>query len=77
MKTLPLFVALFFLPVYAQNAESDLQNHVIDIEEIQKQEWEEIPTIEEVPIRDVPDESENPERDKSKTRKLNKSQSGK
>lgn len=49
-----LFMFLSF-QAFSQDAESDLQKPVSDITEIQRQEWEEIPTIEEVPIKNTPD----------------------
>lgn len=61
VSLLPGFLLFFSFHLFAQNAESDLQKPVSDLDEIQRQEWEEIPTIEEVPIKNAPDEKTSKE----------------
>lgn len=56
MKYLAGLLLLSALPLFAQNAESDLQKPVSDLGKIQREEWEKIPTIEEVLIKNAPQE---------------------
>lgn len=56
MKILACLLLLTSVQLYAQNAESDLQKPISDLDEIQREEWQDIPTIYEVPIKNAPDD---------------------
>lgn len=72
MKLIFLFLFLISSSLFAQNAESDLQNPVIDITKIQREEWDEIPTLEEVPIEGEPKNAQ--EKEDSPSKSLEKAQ---
>ena len=66
MKLILLFLFLNSSSLFAQNAESDLQNPVIDITKIQREEWDEIPTIKEVPMKGEPKEQDTSKKKNTK-----------
>ena len=51
MKYLLLFIFMFHFNTWAQDKEGDLQLPVVDVSEIERQEEEQIPTLDEVEMK--------------------------